>query len=398
MRIGIILSQRLGQTGSGVYSINLAEGLRMCGHDVRLLAAGPFEAHQGCDITPVPFADGSGSPPFPVPGMSDVMPYESSVFADLDPAQIDQYLDHWTKHIVNFLDRGLDVVHVNHWWLVASLVVSLSDVPVVVTIHGTDLEQWIRCKNLVRLAKLDRTHPQLFHAVSLNVKNRAIHLGLGTANDAVILPPPIREDIFNISSTDAPGRIGTLVVGKLSERKGVLELIRAFKEVRVRFSDATLTVVGSAPMAHNRWTRTAEELGVRQGIQFVGFLEQDRLAEEYKKAEILVVPSWDEGYSLVAIESASCGAAVVMPRYGSADLLLSECLTESQLYLLDALVDTSSLEREKFSERLAMAWIRALSSGPRTGNLKTQNCLLRKTGRRAVAEQIVKRCYQPLLE
>lgn len=398
MRIGIILAQKLGQTGSGTFSINLAQGLRHCGHDVSLLAAGPLPdsiQHLDLKITTVPFGDGGG-PSFPVPGMSDVMPYESSVFSQLTLSQIREYLSYWENCILNFLGLDFDVIHVNHWWLVASIVIRLAKIPVVITIHGTDLEQWLQCQHLVEAVNLNLIRPHCFHAVSSRVKKQAMEIGVSSAENSVIIPPPYREDIFNLNSRNSSSRKGSLFVGKLSEQKGIVELLTAFREVKSRFKDAHLKLIGSSPNS-NQWEQLAYDFGIDKDLQFRGFLEQSELAEEYRNAEVVVIPSWHEGYSLVAVEAASCGATIVIPRYGAADELLRECLPPTRLRLVDTLLNSSEPSRKDFSRRLANVWNDALSSKPTTLSFASSDCLYRKASRPAVAEQMIDLIYGPLL-
>jgi len=110
MRVGIVLGQKLGCTGSGTYCISLAKGLQEIGHDVRVLAAESCsESYNdyGLKVSIVPFGEARGAKQcdFPIPGMSNVMPYESSIFSQLTSPQIQAYLRHWREHIVK-LSRG----------------------------------------------------------------------------------------------------------------------------------------------------------------------------------------------------------------------------------------------------------------------------------------------------
>ena len=81
--------------------------------------------------------------PFPLPGMSDVMPYRSTVWSTMTPPQLDRYRAAWRFHLGRVLaDVRPDVIHVHHVWLLAALLRSLAPgVPIVNQCHATGLRQ-----------------------------------------------------------------------------------------------------------------------------------------------------------------------------------------------------------------------------------------------------------------
>jgi hypothetical protein len=89
VRILHLLSQRPECTGSGIYLQNIIDQAAAAGHRNFLVAGIPLDSPprlaciDGEHCSFVTFS--GGDLPFPVPGMSDVMPYASSRFRDLDP-------------------------------------------------------------------------------------------------------------------------------------------------------------------------------------------------------------------------------------------------------------------------------------------------------------------------
>jgi D-inositol-3-phosphate glycosyltransferase len=59
-----------------------------------------------------------------------------------------------------------------------------------------------------------------------------------------------------------------------------------------------------------------DELGLEGVVQFVGGVEQPRLATYYRAADVTVMPSTYESFGLVAVESLACGTPVVASRVG----------------------------------------------------------------------------------
>ena len=69
-------------------------------------------------------------------------------------------------------------------------------------------------------------------------------------------------------------------------------------------------VVGDGP-DRDALQQLAGELGVSDRIRWLGALPQPDLAERYRRAAALVVPSIEEGLGLVAVEAQLCGTPVV---------------------------------------------------------------------------------------
>jgi len=60
----------------------------------------------------------------------------------------------------------------------------------------------------------------------------------------------------------------------------------------------------------------AAELGVSDVVRFISPLEQHRLAQYYQAASLVVVPSYNESFGLVAVEAQACGTAVIAANVG----------------------------------------------------------------------------------
>jgi len=77
-----------------------------------------------------------------------------------------------------------------------------------------------------------------------------------------------------------------------------------------------LVVVGRA-VAEGPVARTLDRLALHDAVRFVSGVSDERIVELYAEAEVAVVPSLYEGFSLPAIEAMSCGVPLVATTGGA---------------------------------------------------------------------------------
>jgi len=97
--------------------------------------------------------------------------------------------------------------------------------------------------------------------------------------------------------------------------KGLVPLLEAMARVRVHRS-AELVVVGR-PRQDGVVMRTIDRLGLGGAIRFVSGISDLELVQLYAQAELAVVPSLYEGFSLPAVEAMSCGVPVIATTGGA---------------------------------------------------------------------------------
>jgi glycosyltransferase involved in cell wall biosynthesis len=141
--------------------------------------------------------------------------------------------------------------------------------------------------------------------------------------------------------------------------KGVGTLLQAFGKL-VAEREAQLIVVGR-PAPGGPTERLASELALGERVRFVHGISDTELAELVASAEIAVVPSLYEGFSLPAVEHMASGTPLVASRTGAlpevtgdAALLVTPGDAEELAAALRGLLD-SPAERERLS---AAAWRR----------------------------------------
>jgi glycosyltransferase involved in cell wall biosynthesis len=205
-----------------------------------------------------------------------------------------------------------DVLHA-HWWLPAGLCALPAarklDIPLVVTIHGSDAHL-LRYSPLRKLAAHVMHKASLVAVVSEDLRRQVEEIDprLPTA----VLRLPVHADVpVAPMPTDPPLRL--LAAGRLSPEKGFDVLIEAMRIAVGHGLDVSLDIVGSGP-ERRRLAALAAPLGDR--IRLIPALAHADLLRRMDDVHALVAPSRREGLGMVALEAFTRGRPVIASRVG----------------------------------------------------------------------------------
>lgn len=199
-----------------------------------------------------------------------------------------------------------DLVHA-HWWfpggLVGTWVAAMAQLPLVTTMHGSD----------VRLAQASSVgRPLMRHVLAQSRAVTTVSRWLADrvrdvvpGASPVVSPMPVATSLFTPGNGRHAARF--LFVGRLNEQKGLELLLEALARMRV---PATLDVVGDGT-ARDALHGRAATLGIADRVIWHEPVPQPRLADFYRRATALVVPSVGEGLGLVAVEAQLCETPVI---------------------------------------------------------------------------------------
>jgi glycosyltransferase involved in cell wall biosynthesis len=134
-----------------------------------------------------------------------------------------------------------------------------------------------------------------------------------------------------------PGRIITTASAD-EAMKGLVYLLEAAAKVRAE-RHVEIVIIGK-PKEGSKTEARLRDLGLADCVQFVSGVTDERIVELYSEAEIAVVPSLYEGFSLPAIEAMSCSTPLVATTGGA---LPEVCGTHNETCLLVPPGDSEAL-------------------------------------------------------
>ncbi|GJM43384.1 MAG: hypothetical protein DHS20C21_02260 [Gemmatimonadota bacterium] len=212
-----------------------------------------------------------------------------------------------------------------HWWVPTALAVRFvrADAgPRVVSLHGTDV-RLMRSVPLIRplaswvLRPVDAVLPvsrALADELSPGIRRRVPE----------VLPMPADGDVFRVASPESQvaDRRGFVVAARLTEQKRVGDALRALALARKSDASVRLTIAGDGPEMGNL-RALAVDLRLEGAVDFRGMVSPPDLADLFRSATGVILPSIREGYGLTVVEAALCGAPAIGTRSGGLTDLIS---------------------------------------------------------------------------
>jgi glycosyltransferase involved in cell wall biosynthesis len=109
-----------------------------------------------------------------------------------------------------------------------------------------------------------------------------------------------------------------LSVGTLDARKNVAGLLDSYAQLLVRHAAfPRLVMAGSASPDAGPWLQRIQQPPLAGHVDYLGYVTAERRTELYRGARFLLMPSFDEGFGLPALEAMAAGVPVIASQRGS---------------------------------------------------------------------------------
>jgi glycosyltransferase involved in cell wall biosynthesis len=223
---------------------------------------------------------------------------------------------------------------------VMMLICRLFQVPVILHIHGGDLDRFCAGLSERRLRALRwiiagvsevivlGEYWRRFMVTTLDVPRERVTI----VHNAVPRPALAR---------DKRGRTlcELLFLGMVWKEKGIDELLAALARPVMAGAAWHLTIAGIGDLP--RYQESARRLGIADRIAFVGWTDEQATQSLLERAEILILPSHFECFPMAVVEAMAHGLAIVVTPVGS----VQEAIADGETGLLVPIGDSEALAR-----------------------------------------------------
>lgn len=363
--------------GSGVQVTALANSYKDAGKNVTIITGNNktnFDKIPGVKYHVVPFKSEEENPEI-IPGQCDfnylmfTTHTESTAnFWDASLSQIREYENAFRKAISEEIRQGRpDVIHAQHNWISTSIATE-SNVPVVTTIHGTDLMGFERSKEeLKKVKERLKTEKDPEKIKKLKEKEEKYNLYIEHSNRAAINAKKIIvisedqknrfEKLFplaakkvelvengydtkkfyvdeNIKKEDVIGNLESqnknnqkipldydklvVFVGKFADFKGIdvlLDSAKIYEEKMAQNGKKVETIIVGSGQLENDLKKQAKDLELKN-VDFVGRKNTEEVNKIQNLADVSLIPSRNEPFGLVVVEGMACGHPVIATNSG----------------------------------------------------------------------------------
>ena len=232
-------------------------------------------------------------------------------------------------------------------------------------------------------------------AISQNTKNDILEAFRLQGDSVTVVYLGVRPVFRRLEDTSSIERLRVsrglqkpfvLFVGNVKPHKNIPALLSAFAQVQAKVSNLELVFAGGACLVNPSLAEQARRLGITGSIHDLHHVSESELVAAYNAAEVVVLPSFYEGFGYPPLESMACGTPVVVSSGGALPEIVGDAAT---------IVDPLQPEELAEAIRTTLEDTQKRSSLIEKGKKRAAGFSCQKTGEQTlmVYEKVLDRCH-----
>ncbi len=318
MKIGITCYPSYG--GSGIVGSELGLELARRGHSVHFVSYAP----------PMRITDGPGARERIHFHAVDMLSYPLFEYPPYTLALASKLYEVAREHQLDLVHMHYAIPHAVSAYLAREMLKSERHLPVVTTLHGTDITLVGRDPSFLPITRFGIEQSDKVTAISNYLREATMETfctgcGIEVIYNFIDYEYYRRAPDQSLHRRIAPaGEKVLLHVSTFRPVKRITDCIEVIARLRNQHSiNARLVMCGDGPERQGAQA-LAERLGVSRHVDFVGKQPQSQIKDYLSVADLLLLPSLTESFGLTALEAMSCEVPVVATRVGGLPEVVEE--------------------------------------------------------------------------
>lgn len=186
---------------------------------------------------------------------------------------------------------------------------------VIIHLHGSEFKDFYNSGNEKRKKQIRELFTIADASIVLGEDWKKIISGIApkanviVINNAVALP--------NIQTRTISDNRTFLFLGALIQRKGVVDLLEAVKQMKNRNVSNFHVLIAGSGAEENQLKEYTEQNGLQSYVDFLGWITKEQKPSLLEKADVLVLPSYNEGLPIAILEAMSYALPIISTDVGS---------------------------------------------------------------------------------
>ena len=194
-------------------------------------------------------------------------------------------------------------------------------VPLIVTIHGSDLLIYpYRNKGTFSYSLKVLNKASKIITVSSQLKNKCYNEFNVSEEKIKVIPNGYDHKTFNFKpKKKANDQLVILFVGNIIKAKGIFDLLNAIEIIRKLdqniYKRISWVIVGQGDDMME-FKKRLNAFNINNDVKVIGQVSHEKISKYMENADFVILPSWSEGLPATLVEAMGCGLPIVATKVG----------------------------------------------------------------------------------